>query len=333
MVYAESRPRPAGAQSWSDRAASRISERLPQSVRWRGELLSAKLGGRCCHVAWRLLLSEVCRRHHPIHAELQCVAEDPDRGMVQVKAGDCSLWYPTSADLLPLEIIYDEVFNRHSGHFYEYGPCRIAPGSVVLDAGACEGYFVRYALDRGATVIAVEPVAQMAECLKRTFSVEITQGRLMVVQALLGSEIGEGRLSLDPRSPCHASTMDGYSGGEESAAPMTTIDEIASRLPGKRIDFIKMDIEGAEIDAVRGAKHVLSTLHPLLSITTYHRPTDYSVLRELVLDLAPDYLIRVKGIADPASEGIWRPLMMHGWSRESVRFRPPLSALSRRPAQ
>nr|WP_203544798.1 FkbM family methyltransferase [Desulfovibrio sp. JC010] len=55
----------------------------------------------------------------------------------------------------------------------------------------------------------------------------------------------------------------------------TTIDETASKLNLSRVDFIKMDIEGAELNALRGAVNTLKEFRPKLAISLYHNPEDF----------------------------------------------------------
>ena len=45
-----------------------------------------------------------------------------------------------------------------------------------------------------------------------------------------------------------------------------------------KVDFIKMDIEGAERDALKGAAQTLKTYKPRLMLDMYHRPDDAVVL-------------------------------------------------------
>jgi len=61
-----------------------------------------------------------------------------------------------------------------------------------------------------------------------------------------------------------------------------------------RIDFIKADIEGAERHMIKGAKYVLRESAPKIAICTYHLPDDPEVLRELILDANPNYVITEK---------------------------------------
>lgn len=45
-------------------------------------------------------------------------------------------------------------------------------------------------------------------------------------------------------------------------------------IPNENVNFIKMDIEGAEVDALLGAKKLLSRSNARLSVCSYHRSTD-----------------------------------------------------------
>ena len=56
--------------------------------------------------------------------------------------------------------------------------------------------------------------------------------------------------------------------------PLTTIDLLVARLKLPRVDFIKMDIEGAEQKALAGAKSVMSIYRPRMALCTDHTLTD-----------------------------------------------------------
>jgi len=56
---------------------------------------------------------------------------------------------------------------------------------------------------------------------------------------------------------------------------VTTIDRLIEGGDLDRVDFIKMDIEGAELGALVGAESVLRRFRPRLAISLYHRPGDY----------------------------------------------------------
>lgn len=55
----------------------------------------------------------------------------------------------------------------------------------------------------------------------------------------------------------------------------TTIDQLVSEQQIDRVDFIKMDIEGAELNALKGAEAVIRKFKPTLAIALYHRVEDF----------------------------------------------------------
>lgn len=71
----------------------------------------------------------------------------------------------------------------------------------------------------------------------------------------------------------------------------TSLDEA---IGDKRVTFIKMDIEGSESEAIKGAAHIIRTQRPKLAICLYHRPEDIIELPALVLSLVPDYRLYMR---------------------------------------
>jgi len=70
----------------------------------------------------------------------------------------------------------------------------------------------------------------------------------------------------------------------------TTIDDYASANL-ERVDFIKMDIEGAELAALSGAAKVIGRYKPTLAISGYHKPEDLWELPNKIKSLNPDYVL------------------------------------------
>jgi hypothetical protein len=56
--------------------------------------------------------------------------------------------------------------------------------------------------------------------------------------------------------------------------PTRTIDSLVMSNEVKRVDLIKMDIEGSELDALQGGENSLKRWRPKLAISLYHRPED-----------------------------------------------------------
>lgn len=58
--------------------------------------------------------------------------------------------------------------------------------------------------------------------------------------------------------------------------------------------FIKMDIEGEEINALEGARNIILTHHPRLAISVYHKPGDFWKIPKLILSIRDDYNVYVR---------------------------------------
>lgn len=157
-------------------------------------------------------------------------------------------------------------------------------GDIVLDCGADIGTFTRSALNSGAAkVIAVEPSPEKSACMRKTFDAEIKAGKVVVVPKGVWKEAGELKLYGD-------SIVDKRS-ANGAMVPLVTIDSLVSELHLPRVDFIKMDIEGAEKQALTGARGTLQRFKPRLAIATEHLPDDAIKIPETITGLVSDYSI------------------------------------------
>ena len=157
---------------------------------------------------------------------------------------------------------------------YGAGNMAVRPGDVVLDCGANVGVFVRPALDHGAArVVAIEPAPENLECLRRNFKAEIESGRVLVYAKGVWDKEDVLPLSIQVGNSASDSLMVKHTGPTRVVqVPLTTIDHLVEELNLPRVDFIKMDIEGAELKALEGAQRTLAKWWPRLSIAAYHAP-------------------------------------------------------------
>jgi FkbM family methyltransferase len=163
----------------------------------------------------------------------------------------------------------------------------VRAGDTVIDCGAHVGVFVHDALKRGAArVVAVEPVN--VECLRRNFADEIADGRVTVVAKGVWSKETRLRLSLGTENS-GMNTLVMPEKGAKIEIPVTTIDLIAGELGLTRVDYIKLDIEGAEREALQGASATLRKFRPRLMLDSYHLPDDPRVLPAIIRRSHWDY--------------------------------------------
>ena len=60
------------------------------------------------------------------------------------------------------------------------------------------------------------------------------------------------------------------------------------------ITFLKMDIEGSELAALRGAERIIREQRPKLAICVYHKPEDLREIPSLLLSYHPDYKLYLR---------------------------------------
>lgn len=139
---------------------------------------------------------------------------------------------------------------------------------VVVDAGANVGFFSLFALQAGAAkVVAFEPSPVTAACLRNNLKPYIDSGRAVVVEKGLWNEDTVLRFSsVNKENPGANRITD--SGEIEIAT--TTLDRVLADLDIPRIHYLKMDIEGAEINALIGGSATLRRDHPVCAIAVEH---------------------------------------------------------------
>ena len=180
----------------------------------------------------------------------------------------------------------------------------VRPGDIVLDCGANIGTFSREALALGAKlVVAIEPAPRNLACLRKNLEAEIAAGRAIICPK--GVWYREDSLVLyESRS---SPAEDGFVRVDNTqvgpTVPLTTIDKLVSDLGLERVDFIKMDIEGAEKQALRGALTTLARYHPRMEISVDHLPEDPRKVPEIVRYAWPGYRVRCL-----QSQLRWNPL-------------------------
>jgi len=82
------------------------------------------------------------------------------------------------------------------------------------------------------------------------------------------------------------------------------IDDLVTRGDYSRIDFIKMDIEGAELEALKGSEGVLRQFKPKLAITVYHNFQDFWTIPQYLDGLGLGYRFYLRHFTIHAEETV-----------------------------
>ena len=137
----------------------------------------------------------------------------------------------------------------------------IHPSNVFFDIGACVGLVSVYAARKGANVIAFEPdLIYRSRLLKNLMLNDLHN--VKIIEWAVSDEHGETYLyteeNADGRSPSLRND-----GNRKAVKVFTdTIDDALARNELPKPDILKMDIEGAEILALRGMKNLLDSNPP-----------------------------------------------------------------------
>lgn len=179
----------------------------------------------------------------------------------------------------------------------QYHHPRVHPrrGDVIIDAGAFHGdSALLFACDTGfeCDIHSFELAAVNVDVLEQNIGLNPrVGGKVRINRRALTSESGR-TLYFDETLP--DPSMFSIRPENESRTDLTlvktvSLDDYVTEQGLVSVDFVKMDIEGGEQDALVGAQRTLATLKPRLAIALYHRFDDLFVLPELILRANPNY--------------------------------------------
>ncbi len=246
-------------------------------TQWRFRAVARKLIGEVPEVSWGQIFSpfsggEIGFVSYAGKAETGPCASRWTTPVGEIWARPEQEW---ALELLMVEQLVDKI--------YDHRKAGVRPGDVVIDVGGHLGTFALFALGRGAErVVVIEPEPGNLDCLKRTFEREIRRGSVALVEAAAWREAGELRFQGNDL----LGRIDDQGAVTVRAV---TIDQTVTALALDRVDFIKMDIEGAEVDALLGSRETLAKHGPRMALSIYHRPEHLREIRELVLAARPRY--------------------------------------------
>jgi FkbM family methyltransferase len=124
---------------------------------------------------------------------------------------------------------------------------------------------IAQALHPDAQLIAVEPLEDNIRRMQRHLSASEVD-RISIVKAALGTQSGRARLWRTPDA-AYASLVKGAGPEVESVdVEVMTLDEVWARHGNPPVSLIKIDVEGAELEALQGASRLLAIRRPALLI-------------------------------------------------------------------
>jgi FkbM family methyltransferase len=202
---------------------------------------------------------------------------------------------------LPIEVIGSPLPLASTMAFSQYAyrddsvPARPRPGDVVLDAGGCWGdtaLWFAHAVGPGGMVHTFEPTPGNRRVLDQNLSLNPALAqRIRVWSDPLGPESGLEVWMPDVIAAGAAVQPQAQAVGEFESIPMRTqaVDDLVRDGAIARVDFIKVDVEGADLGVLEGAAQTIRSQRPRLAIACYHKPDDLVAIPDFLAGLGVDY--------------------------------------------
>ena len=180
-------------------------------------------------------------------------------GEFQIHHEGVSIQCPRDGIFTAWEVLQDKI--------YEKVHCP-SMNQTVVDVGAYVGMFaVRAATLVGirGTVVAIEPSSRNLKYLRRN---TMLIPNIVIAPVAAGAITGKGKLSISGASPCH--TLLPERNNETEDVIIDTLDNILASRGIEKVDFIKVDVEGYEIEVLKGATETLRHKGLKLAVAAYH---------------------------------------------------------------
>lgn len=154
-------------------------------------------------------------------------------------------------------------------------------GDIAIDGGAYDGSTALDFAKCGATVYAFEMDANnYKNCAARL------------------DKAGENNITLENFGLSDKESQENYyswgAGSRKNSdgnftAKFINLDTYVARKNLPRVDYIKLDIEGAELDMLHGATKIITRCKPKMAVSAYHKPEDLFTLATYIKSLRADY--------------------------------------------
>jgi FkbM family methyltransferase len=174
-------------------------------------------------------------------------------------------------------------------YFLRRGGVEIQPsaGDYAIDAGGCFGdtaLAFAASVGPGGRVVSFEPIPRLRQIFQSNLDRNPELAGRIELYDRAASDVSGRRLQFRDF---------GAGSRQDEAGPLEvitmSIDDLVEDRALAKVDFIKMDIEGAERSALRGAARTIRRFKPKLAISAYHDPDDLLVLPAMIRGIEPAY--------------------------------------------
>lgn len=213
----------------------------------------------------------------------------------------------------PEELIFENLIFKDNPHPVTMDPLqyfnpdfmRLEEREIFVDAGACnlETSLILRERCPDAKVYAFEPDDACYQCcLKKKDETNFSAAKIFPFGTWSKQDVLH--FCID-RTGSSRICEDGM--GSNCDIPVMTIDEAIDK--GDKVTFIKMDVEGSELESLKGARQTILRDKPKLAICIYHKPEDMYTIPLYIKKLVPEYKLYIRHHATTSGETVLYAVM------------------------
>jgi FkbM family methyltransferase len=184
--------------------------------------------------------------------------------------------YPIRFFFSPVGVVIDFIEQQYRCQTPDYA-VECEPGDQAIDAGGCwadTALYFAHKVGSAGKVHSFEFLPSNLEIYRRNLDMNPElKLRVDLIQNPIWSTAGE-EIAIDANGPGTRLRPDELESGKMKFCT-ESIDHLVETGRIAKVDFIKMDIEGAELAALRGAEQTVRRFKPKLAITVYHSLNDF----------------------------------------------------------
>jgi FkbM family methyltransferase len=170
---------------------------------------------------------------------------------------------------------------------------KLGNNEVFVDCGAYDGDTINrffFCFPNYKQIISLEPQSYLFKCLSNKYG---NNPKITLINAGVSNE--DGIASFYSGGDFDGSARIIESSPNKMESDLVTIKvKTIDGLDLQNVTFIKMDIEGAELNALKGAEKTILRDKPKLAICIYHSDDDMVRIAEYIHDLLPEYKLYVR---------------------------------------
>lgn len=211
-----------------------------------------------------------------------------------------------SHDLVSRAIVLDGLYERQ---FVEFINAELPDGAVIVDIGANIGNHALYLARRASVVHCFEPNPEALAELR--YNIRLNDAQNLIVHEIgLGATDGDFPFLVNEAGNIGNSGFESFTALREDDAhsrkltlPVRHADREIARLDLQRLDYIKMDVEGMEVDIIESLRSTVARYRPIISFE-YHAHLVPSTVFDRIVTALPDYAFAYAEMLGPGEGGL-----------------------------